>query len=88
MSDLPPVVESRAVSASSFNAATVAVDKSARAEFNNLSVWNFEHGLNKLASIQTFDSAGTRIHGSVEHLNLNESRITFTTNITGYATAN
>jgi hypothetical protein len=88
MSDLPPVVESRAVSGGSFNVATVTIDRNARAEFNNLEIWEFQHGLNKLPSVQTFDSAGTLIHGTVEHLDLFTSRITFTTALTGYATAN
>lgn len=48
-------------------------------------VWNINHGLGKFPSIQVSDSSGRLVLGKVEHVDENNSTITFTSAFSGKA---
>jgi hypothetical protein len=49
------------------------------------SIWTVTHSLGKHPSISVVDSAGTLIMGEVEHLSLNQTRLTFSSAFAGKA---
>jgi hypothetical protein len=51
-------------------------------------VWTIMHSLGKQGSIQTFDTTGRQIYGCMQQISDNESIVTFSTPISGYATVN
>jgi len=52
------------------------------------SVWNITHNLDKLPAVQAFDSAGTQLHGEINHLNNNTLNISFNNAVSGNAYLN
>ena len=40
-------------------------------------VWNIPHGLGKNPAVQAFNTAGSELTGKLEHIDLNNSRLTF-----------
>ena len=52
------------------------------------SIWNVNHSLNKFPSVTAVDSAGSVVTGQVEHIDLNNIRITFNASFSGSAFIN
>lgn len=52
------------------------------------STWDVAHNLNKFPSVSVVDSAKSAVVGSVEYINENELRITFSAPFSGYAYMN
>lgn len=51
-------------------------------------VWHINHDLGKYPAIEAFDTSGRRKHGLLEHLDLNNSTMTFNHAQAGKATCN
>ena len=52
------------------------------------SVWNITHNLNKYPSVTVIDSAGTAVYGDIEYIDINNVRLTFSSDFSGKATLN
>ncbi len=51
-------------------------------------IWNVIHNLQKKPSVSTVDSSGVIVYGYIEHLSVNELRITFKYPFAGLAVCN
>lgn len=52
------------------------------------SVWTVTHNLNKFPSVSVVDSANTTVIGDIQHLDVNSTKITFTSSFSGKAIFN
>lgn len=57
-------------------------------QFNTVDTWIIEHNLNKLCSIQTYDSEHNRIFGNITTNELNKIIINFSIPFSGTAICN
>lgn len=57
-------------------------------QFNTIDAWVIEHNLNKLCSVQTYDSTGNRIFGTITTNELNTIIINFSMPLSGIAICN